>query len=480
MILASRKTLLEVGMCLDLAICGVSLLLGSAIMYRPLWEADALLLRHPFRQVLLTIALSFCWHYSLVSAGAYRSYRTLGIRRQMWAILKGVTFVAGWAALWLILSRPETPILPTSLLLEILLFCVFSTVGIIMSRMGARLVTRYLRQRGRNLRNLLIVGSNTRAVAVADNLLADRNFGYQLVGFVDDHWHYTDAPENYKAMLLGQTGDTLQLLRDLELDEVIVALPIASHYRLTERIISWCRQQGILVRYEGSLFENVRRTTLDVAPAPNLITLHDAGHDPWSAVGKRLIDLVLASIALVALSPVLAIIALMIRLTSEGPVMFQQERLGLGKRRFRIFKFRTMVVNAEARMKEVEHLNQSEGPTFKLKHDPRITPVGNFLRKTSLDELPQLFNVFLGDMSLVGPRPLPMRDYQGFSEDWHRRRFSVKPGITCLWQVTGRSSIGFERWMELDMEYIDQWSLWLDIKIIAQTIPAVVRGSGAM
>ena len=121
MILASRKTLLEVGMCLDLAICGVSLLLGSAIMYRPLWEADALLLRHPFRQVLLTIALSFCWHYSLVSAGAYRSYRTLGIRRQTWAILKGVTFVAGWAALWLILSRPETPILPTSLLLEILL-----------------------------------------------------------------------------------------------------------------------------------------------------------------------------------------------------------------------------------------------------------------------------------------------------------------------------------------------------------------------
>jgi lipopolysaccharide/colanic/teichoic acid biosynthesis glycosyltransferase len=139
-----------------------------------------------------------------------------------------------------------------------------------------------------------------------------------------------------------------------------------------------------------------------------------------------------------------------------------------------------MVVDAEALMDKVEHLNQSQGPTFKLQHDPRITPIGAFLRKTSLDELPQFFNVFLGDMSLVGPRPLPLRDYRGFSEDWHRRRFSVKPGITCLWQVNGRSSVGFERWMELDMDYIDRWSLWLDFKILIQTVPAVIRGYGAM
>lgn len=480
MILASRKTLLEVGMCVDLAICGVSLLLGSAVLYRPLWEADALLLHHPLRQILCTIALSFCWHYSLVSAGAYRSYRTLGIRRQVWALLKGATFSAGWAAVWLILSRPETPVLPVSLFLEVVLFWAFAVGGMVVSRICARLVTRYLRSRGRNLRNLLIVGSNSRAVALANSLLADKNFGYELIGFVDDHWHDEEAPEIYKQKLLGQTGDTLQLLRVLELDEVIIALPIASHYQLTERIISWCRQQGILVRYEGSLFENLRRTSIEVPETTNLITLHDAGHDPWSAVGKRLIDLVLSSIAILSLAPVLGTVALLIRLTSKGPALFTQERLGLGKRRFRIFKFRTMVIDAEARMKEVEHLNQSAGPTFKLKHDPRITSIGSFLRKTSLDELPQLFNVFLGEMSLVGPRPLPMRDYQGFSEDWHRRRFSVKPGVTCLWQVTGRSSIGFERWMELDMEYIDQWSLWLDLKIIAQTIPAVMRGSGAM
>jgi lipopolysaccharide/colanic/teichoic acid biosynthesis glycosyltransferase len=161
-------------------------------------------------------------------------------------------------------------------------------------------------------------------------------------------------------------------------------------------------------------------------------------------------------------------------------VFFLQERLGLGKRRFTIFKFRTMVSNAETLLATVEHLNQSQGPTFKLVEDPRITLVGSFLRKTSIDELPQLFNVLWGDMSLVGPRPLPLRDYKGFSEDWHRRRFSVKPGITCLWQVMGRSTIGFDRWMRLDMDYIDGWTLWLDIKILLRTIPVVLRGSGAV
>jgi len=173
-------------------------------------------------------------------------------------------------------------------------------------------------------------------------------------------------------------------------------------------------------------------------------------------------------------------VAILIKLGSPGPILFIQKRLGLNKRQFNMVKFRTMVVGAEKRMRDVEHLNEVSGPVFKMKHDPRITPLGAFLRKTSIDELPQLFNVFKGEMSLVGPRPLPVRDYEGFNEDWQRRRFSVKPGMTCLWQVHGRSSISFEKWMELDLQYIDGWSLWLDCRILMLTIPADFEGSGAV
>jgi lipopolysaccharide/colanic/teichoic acid biosynthesis glycosyltransferase len=180
------------------------------------------------------------------------------------------------------------------------------------------------------------------------------------------------------------------------------------------------------------------------------------------------------------LAPLFVVVAVIIKLTSEGPIFFTQERLGLNKRRFRICKFRTMVAGAEKKQAELEHLNEVAGPVFKIKRDPRVTLVGRFLRKTSIDELPQLFNVLKGEMSLVGPRPLPVRDYEGFDQDWHRRRFSVRPGLTCLWQISGRSSISFDKWMELDMQYIDEWSLWLDLKILVGTIPAVLRGAGAV
>jgi lipopolysaccharide/colanic/teichoic acid biosynthesis glycosyltransferase len=160
--------------------------------------------------------------------------------------------------------------------------------------------------------------------------------------------------------------------------------------------------------------------------------------------------------------------------------LFVQERVGLNKRKFRMYKFRTMVANAEKQQLDLEKLNESDGPVFKIKQDPRITRLGKYLRKASIDELPQLLNVLKGDMSLVGPRPLPLRDYQGFDQAWLHRRFSVRPGITCLWQVHGRSTTTFGRWMELDMQYIDSWSLWLDLKILAKTLPAVFAGRGAV
>jgi exopolysaccharide biosynthesis polyprenyl glycosylphosphotransferase len=194
---------------------------------------------------------------------------------------------------------------------------------------------------------------------------------------------------------------------------------------------------------------------------------------------KRSLDCGFSAVLLVILSPVFLVVAILVKLTSPGPVFFRQIRVGLNKRKFSIYKFRTMVANAEQLQDQLLFMNEMTGPVFKIRKDPRVTPLGRILRNSSVDELPQLFNVLKGDMSLVGPRAMSLRDYQLFDQDWQRRRFSVKPGITCLWQIHGRNSIPFERWMELDMQYIDTWSLWLDLKILARTVPAVLRGTGA-
>jgi exopolysaccharide biosynthesis polyprenyl glycosylphosphotransferase len=234
------------------------------------------------------------------------------------------------------------------------------------------------------------------------------------------------------------------------------------------------------MRFDPEIFDLkiARARAEDFDGAPHL-TAHTSPSDGWPVLVKRILDVTLSLVLLVAVAPLLVLVGLMVKLTSKGPVLFRQERIGRNKRRFFIYKFRTMVVNAEKLQSALQELNEASGPVFKIRNDPRMTPIGRLLRRASLDELPQLFNVLRGDMSLVGPRPLPLRDYAGFDQDWQRRRFSVRPGITCLWQVNGRSNIGFDHWMKLDLQYLDEWSIWLDVKILAQTIPAVLRGSGA-
>jgi len=250
--------------------------------------------------------------------------------------------------------------------------------------------------------------------------------------------------------------------------------------RKAPQIISVCQEQGIIVRSLLEVFiPELTESKIEQLENESVFTIYPGKMDGFPVLMKRTLDFFISLILIIILSPLFIITALLIKLTSPGPVFFIQERMGLNKRRIRIYKFRTMVVNAEQKLSEFEHLNEVSGPVFKIKDDPRITRVGSFLRKTSIDELPQLLNVLKGDMSLVGPRPLPVRDYKGFDQDWHRRRLSVRPGITCLWQINGRSSVPFEKWMELDMEYIDHWSLWLDFKILTKTIPAVLNGSGA-
>jgi exopolysaccharide biosynthesis polyprenyl glycosylphosphotransferase len=336
------------------------------------------------------------------------------------------------------------------------------------------------RLHGRNLRNVLIVGTNARASEFAAKIQAKPELGYRLIGFADQRWQRFDEFRNNGSPMVCDLEGLPEFLRHSVVDEVVIALPIRSFHDHASRIATICEEQGIAFRVLSNMFNlKLARTRAEELDGDSWITHYTGTSEGWPLIIKRILDCSIAFVTLVIVSPVMFLSALAIRLSSPGPIFFTQNRIGHNKRKFIIYKFRTMIVDAEERLQHLEHLNEVSGPVFKIKNDPRVTPVGKFLRKTSLDELPQLFNVLKGEMSLVGPRPLPLHDYEGFSQDWHRRRFSVRPGITCLWQVNGRSSIPFEQWMELDMQYIDEWSLSLDLKILAKTIPAILKGSGA-
>jgi len=362
----------------------------------------------------------------------------------------------------------------------LLLFWVINFFALLSSRALLRGFLSGLRKRGRNLRHILILGTNARAVEFARRLRAKPEWGYRNLGFVDEQWSGLSDFNRSGEILVSALERLSGFLRNNVVDEVAIYLPLRSRHAQASAVASLCAQHGITVRYDSDVFgiskEGAATEEFDADPYFALSREHRHG---WSLVLKRLFDITGSFVLLLLLLPVLLIVACLVKVTSPGPVFFSQERIGRNKRRFHMWKFRTMVVGAESLLPRLKAKNEASGPVFKIRDDPRVTAIGRYLRRSSLDELPQLFNVLKGDMSLVGPRPLPVRDVDGFTQDWHRRRFSMRPGITCLWQVQGRSSIGFEQWMELDLKYLDEWSLWLDLKILAMTIPAVVRGSGA-
>ena len=415
------------------------------------------------------------WHLIFSGFGLYASRRLSRRTAELLDVVKATTLstvLLGASALVLHI-RMATPKF-------VVVFWLMSSGLLLASRVVLRWTLAQTRRHGRNLRDLLIVGSNSRSLAFAKNIESRPELGYRILGFADQEWEGAKEFAGSGHERVCTLDELPDFFRRNVVDEVLIALPMRSFHDDASRIAELCEEQGIMFRVLPNLFDLKRsRSWTEELEGQPLVTHHNGISEGWQLMLKRAIDFTVALVALIVLSPVLAAAAILITLTSPGPVLFVQRRVGLHKREFSVYKFRTMVANAEQRMREIEHLNEVSGPVFKIKHDPRITPLGRFLRKTSIDELPQLINVLKGDMSLVGPRPLPLRDYEGFNEDWQRRRFSVRPGITCLWQVSGRSSIPFERWMELDLEYIDGWSLWLDMRILLQTIPAVLKGEGA-
>jgi exopolysaccharide biosynthesis polyprenyl glycosylphosphotransferase len=324
---------------------------------------------------------------------------------------------------------------------------------------------------------VLIVGSGRRARLLADQLQNEVEWGVSIIGFLDPEGRC--AGRRKDDDIIGHVSEVSRVLRDNVVDEVIVAVPRALVDDV-QAIVDACQEEGVKLRFMADLYDfEAARMSLAMVRGIPLLTLEPVAMSEQSLIVRRMLDIAVVLIAAAIVVPLLLVLAIAIKLDSPGPVFFTQERVGLHKRRFRMIKLRSMIVDAEARMSEVEHLNEVKGPNFKIKDDPRITRVGRFLRKSSLDEVPQLINVLRGEMSLVGPRPMSLRDVDLFDKGIQRKRFSARPGMTCLWQVSGRSDLDFDDWLKLDLYYIDNWSLWLDLKILFRTIPTVLKGSGA-
>jgi len=425
--------------------------------------------------VIALFVLIVGWNRLFAYFGLYE-VRRLGNRLREWFdIFKAVTVSALFlASISFLISRRN---IDKNVLFTFWSSCIVLTI---LARTAVREYLVYLRNHGRNLRHVVFVGSGPRAIDLAQKIMSRPELGYKLLGFVDDNFEVSHSKIVPKAKRLCTLSEFPDFLENNIVDEVFIALPIKTFYEQIKKIAKLCEELGIVCRVPSDWFEfKTAKTSAFSLEGVPILTLHASSNKQleWMWV-KRLVDITLSIVAIILLAPVFGLIALLIKLTSKGPVFFTQERIGYNRRRFKMIKFRTMINGAEKMQDELQALNEADGPAFKISNDPRVTKIGKWLRKTSLDELPQLFNVLKGDMSLVGPRPLPVRDVDGIDERWQKRRFSMRPGLTCLWQINGRHKVSFDEWMKLDLEYIDRWSIKLDIEILLKTLPTVVKATG--
>ena len=417
------------------------------------------------------------WTLLFFSHHAYHSHRTIPIASEVWTTLRIVffgIFILATVA-WLVplnhLSRSW-----------FVLFGLFDALFLVSEKLFVRLIARWVRVRGYNYRTVLIVGTGRQGREIVRLIERHRSWGYKVVGFISDGHRLPGPWGRYRVF--GDMGELKRIVESASngqsepVDEIVFALT-RRKLEACESIVTLCEELGIRTRIAMNFFPNtVARVEFEELDGIPFVTYTTTPSNEMHLLGKRLLDVAGSALMLVVAMPVMVVAALAIRLTSHGAVLFRQERVGLNGRTFTLYKFRTMMEDAHDRRSEVAHLNEMRGPVFKTRRDPRVTIVGRWLRKFSLDELPQLWNVLRGDMSLVGPRP-PIPEEVNLYERWQRRRLSMKPGLTCLWQVSGRNEVDFERWIELDLQYIDNWSPALDLKILLRTIPAVLSGKGA-
>lgn len=416
--------------------------------------------------------LLFIWVGLLNFFGMYRSFRTSKIPKALFIILKTVFFgfvvFSSFIYLFKIYAINRT---------FIILVFFFAAIFLGIEKVWLILFFKYARKKGLNYSSILIIGTGQRAQHFINLVNKHPEWGYKIIGLVDeDITKVGQAINGYNV--IGSFKDVPDIIHNNVVDEVIFVVPRLWLGNI-EEIMCLCENEGLKIHLAVDFFKlkfsKLKQTELDGFP---LLTFESTPDKLWQLLIKRMVDIVASGVGLLILTPLFTLVAIMIKAASKGPVFFRQERCSLNGRKFTLYKFRTMFEDAETKLNGLLLHNEMKGPVFKMTNDPRLAGAGKFLRKLSIDELPQLWNVFKGDMSLVGPRP-PIPEEVKHYDNWQRRRLSMRPGITCLWQVNGRNKItDFNEWAKLDLEYIDNWSFWLDCKILLKTTFVVLFGIG--
>ena len=359
-------------------------------------------------------------------------------------------------------------------MLYLTIFAILDLLTLILFKVAFYYAMKFLRRHGYNSHKVIIIADKS-AIPFIDSFISAKDWGYRVVAIISPD---KELKSKHKITLtISDQNKLSEFITKHPVDDIFYCLAIDDKRYNPDKLVMDADEIGVTVHimqkdYLKSLAENDKHSFDN-----SFVTHTRVEHNYIFLKIKDAIDIIFSVLVLFFLFPLLALIALLIKLEDGGPILFKQQRIGLNGRRFICYKFRSMVVNAEDLISELMHKNESDGPTFKIENDPRITRIGRILRKTSLDELPQFYNVIKSEMSVVGPRPPLLREVQQY-ERAQLRRLSMKPGITCIWQVKGRNEVSFEEWMRMDLEYIDRWSLWLDFKIIVSTIGVIIKANG--
>jgi len=448
----------------------------SYLFWKFLYPIFPSIIPNPFEidrlMILVSILLSILIVLMFRFHGAYQYLRFTSLKKEY----KGIVKVSFWTIIisivfFYIIGQKQTP--RTVFILSFFVLIVF----FIIQKTILFYIAQYLRKHNHDRKRIILFGTGTRSKQFIETVENNFKWGLDIIGLITGDKNKV-GQNYYGKKVIGIYSNLEKILKEFNPQEIIITIS-TKNFNQIRKVFEICEREGVQVRLNSDFFsEFTKNIKIDNIYGLNIISFYKKELNELKLLVKRVIDIVGAIIFLIIFSPLMTIVALFILISDGLPILYSWKIMGLNKKPIRSWKFRTMVKNAEQLKEQLMEKNEMKGPMFKLTKDPRIIPIGHFLRKYSIDELPQLFSVLKGDLSLVGPRPPLQIEFDEF-DSWHRRKLSVKPGLTCLWQVSGRNDISeFNKWAELDLKYIDNWSIWLDLKILLSTIPAIIKGSG--